>query len=210
MTIPLKLLGIAKAIGRFVLGGVGWALEDWRHAAIVALGCLCAFQTIHRIPSLKREVSQADDALAAEKRAHRTTITSFEMATAEAERQAQANVERVRAEQTAITREVVDDYETRIADARRRAGELERMYVVAARSGARRAEAAGVSRPRTTTDGTDAPTGQDRLPSSDPGEPGELSLGDALLATEQAIQLDALITWVEQQTQVQNAAETQR
>ena len=56
------------------------------------------------------------DRAVAEEEAHQQSVENFRVATAEAQRQAQANVVRVKAEQAAITERTKNDYQARLAD----------------------------------------------------------------------------------------------
>ncbi|EPR14184.1 hypothetical protein M527_29155 [Sphingobium indicum IP26] len=55
------------------------------------------------------------DRATAEERAHKQTVANYRAASAEAQRQAQANVARVKADQAAITERTVHDYQARLA-----------------------------------------------------------------------------------------------
>jgi hypothetical protein len=99
----------------------------------------------------------------------------------------QANVQRVHGEQSKINEERDDAFEKRLADARAR-------YAAGLRGAAARGadssggRAAGVPSVPATAGRPDQAAGQDGLPA-----------GDALIATEQAIQLDELIKWTKAQ-----------
>ncbi|CAD7335344.1 hypothetical protein FIM10_02220 [Sphingomonadales bacterium 56] len=56
------------------------------------------------------------DRATAEAKAHQQTVSNYRAATAEAKRQAQANVARVKAEQAQITERTKSDYQARLAD----------------------------------------------------------------------------------------------
>lgn len=122
----------------------------------------------------------------AEKQAHEQTVANYRAASAEAQRQAVANVDRVKAEQARITTEVETSYEKRVLAVRTE---------FANRLRASERTASGSS------------SGQPTLPAAitAPGEAYETSCkdrlpsDDALIASEQAIQLDELITWIERQ-----------
>lgn len=100
------------------------------------------------------------------------------------------NLARAKAEQAAINERTADDFESRIAAARARAGELQRNARAAqAHSGG--GGTAPVSGLPATAQGAAQGAGEDRLPHA-----------DALIATEQAIQLDELINWGRAQAEV--------
>src|SRR5437868_6447805 len=98
-----------------------------------------------------------------------------------------AAAERVRGEQQAISERTAHDYATRLAAARARAERLRRDPRPAAADPGCRGGAPVPGLPA-------SPCG----PAQAAGQDG-LSAGDALVATEQAIQLDELIRWVERQ-----------
>jgi hypothetical protein len=93
----------------------------------------------------------------------------------------------VKAEQSAINERSANDFETRIAAARATAQRLQREAAAHPGNGGS-ASVSGLSA---------APSGTAQTP----GE-GGLSVSDALTATEQAIQLDELISWIRRQHQV--------
>ena len=118
------------------------------------------------------------------------TTANYRAAAAQAELADKANAKRVAGEQRSINERTQNDYEARLAAARSLAQRLrEQAASSAADPGARRAAPVpGLSAP---PGGPAQTAGQDRLPQS-----------DALVATEQAIQLDELIKWVRKQAAV--------
>jgi hypothetical protein len=143
--------------------------------------------------ALRGDLAQARAALSAEQFAHQRSALNWQIATATAlatDLQNRVAQERRQAEES---RRIADDYEARIADARARAAGLAadrvRSEAAAADPGGRgNAPVPGVPDPARLADEA---AGEDRL-----------STADALIATEQAIQLDALIDWVEAQAAV--------
>jgi hypothetical protein len=128
------------------------------------------------------------------------TVSNYRAAADQARAADQANAARVAAEQGAINHRSQNALESRLADARARAEQL------------RREAPAGPTDPRTggaaSMPGLPASAGgaaqaarEDGLPAA---PPAELGTGDALVATEQAIQLDELIKWVRAQAKVDN------
>jgi hypothetical protein len=123
----------------------------------------------------------------AEQAAHAATVANYRAAAEQARKADAANLARVKAEQSAINERTRDDYETRIAAARARAGELRRhAEATAPDSGLGRS----APMPRLPASARGAPEAavQSRFPDA-----------DRLIATEQAIQLDELVKWVRQQ-----------
>lgn len=123
------------------------------------------------------------------------TVASYRQAAAEAERADRAAAAQIASVQNQINQRSDDAFQTRLADARDRAQRLRDEAAGApAHSGSGRAPpvsglAASAAQPAQTP-------GQDRLP-----------VPDALIATEQAIQLDELIKWVESQAAIDPNAE---
>lgn len=122
-----------------------------------------------------------------ERSAFAGTVANYRAAAAQAREADAANLQRVAAEQRAISERTQSDYQTRIAAAHAVAERLRRQAAAgAADPGAgREAAVPGLS---VAAGGASEGTGQERLPDA-----------DALTATEQAIQLDELIKWVRQQ-----------
>lgn len=118
-------------------------------------------------------------------------IADMRRARAEAAALDAENINRVRDAQDAITKEVVDEYEARIADARRRADAL-RLQLDARAHGD---PGGGGNAP--------VPGIPDAAPRADEaaGESG-LSVAERLIATETALRLIALQEWVEAQSGV--------
>jgi hypothetical protein len=121
------------------------------------------------------------------------TAANYGAATEQARAADKANAGRVVAQQNAINERISDDYEARLASARAAAANL---HVGRLRVGARTAAAdpghgggAPVPGLAVAAGTADQAAGEDRLP-------------DALIATEQAIQLDELIKWVKAQAEV--------
>lgn len=116
------------------------------------------------------------------------TIANYRAAADKARADDVVNADRVRAEQARINGRTSNDYEARLAAARARADELRSQAGIIptnpSASGA--APVPGLS---ASAGGSAEAAQQDRLP-------------DALLATEQAIQLDELIKWVRAQSKV--------
>ncbi len=162
---------------------MSWAklLRFWWIVPIAALA-FGLIQTRERLAEEKLTSS-------AERSAHEKTISNFNTASEKARRMDAENALRVRQEQDAITREIVDDYEAELGRARARVEQLRAN--AADRAVASRGDATAVPGVPDAATGTDEAPGKDRLP-----------VADALIATEQALQLDALIRWVEAQAGV--------
>lgn len=135
----------------------------------------------------RQELAVRTNELAAEKSAHGRTAANIRAASAEAARRDAENIVRVRAEQDAIKKEIVDDYEVRLADVRARAERLR------SQAAANTGSAAAIPLPAAS-----AATGRADEAACD----NRFSLEQRLAATEQALQLDALISWAGKQADV--------
>ena len=158
------------------------------------LGITCALALallVHDRNRWKAAAGERQQRLVAEQVAHAGTIANYRAAAEQARQADRANAERVRARQAAINRRSEDAYEKRLADARAAAGRL-RLQASAATGDPGNRRAAPVPRLPAAAGGPAETAGQDRLPAE-----------DALIATEQAIQLDELIRWVERQAEVE-------
>lgn len=146
---------------------------------------------------LRGNLAGARADLAAEQSAHQQSIANWGAAANTARLLDLQNKQLVEAQQAAQSRRIADDYEARIADARARAAGLAagsvRPEATAADQGG--GGAASVSGVPGAASGADETADEDRLS-------GSLGAADALIATEQAIQLDELINWVAAQAAV--------
>jgi hypothetical protein len=126
-----------------------------------------------------------------EQAAFATTVANYRTAADQARSADRATAERVAAEQRTISERTNDEFKVRVATAR----------AVAQRLRIRTAgTAADPSDPRAApVPGLPAAAGRPRQAANQDG----LSPQDRLIATEQAIQLDELIKWVEAQGRVQ-------
>jgi hypothetical protein len=118
------------------------------------------------------------------------TVADYRAAAEQARAADAANLARVTAQQRAINERTENEFEARLADVRARAERLRRETNAAAADPGGRADATvpGLSE---TAGGAAQAAGEDRL-----------SRAERLIATEQAIQLDELIKWVERQAKV--------
>ena len=124
-----------------------------------------------------------------EQAAFARTVANYRAAAERARAADQANAARVAAESKAINERTANDFETRLAAARADARRLRIDSQAAADPGS----GGGASMPRLPAParGAAQAAGEDRLPE-----------GDALTATEQAIQLDELIKWLRAQASI--------
>ena len=171
-------------------------LLNWQGIAGIGASLALAFlllmqrsETAHwRKQSLSLELSYRK-----EQAAFASTVADVRAAADSARTADRANAVRVAAVQRAITERTEHDFEARLADARAVAGRL-------------RVSAAAAADPgdRTYPPMPGIPVAA-RSPAQATGQ-GGLSDWGALIATEQAIQLDELIKWVRQQAKVDNNA----
>jgi hypothetical protein len=138
----------------------------------------------------KRSSANFEQLYRGEQAAFAATAANYRMAAEQARAADRANAERARADQSAINERSNHALEIRLADARARAQRLrgEASTAETDPDPGRSAPMPGLPAP---TRGAAQPAGEGRLPEA-----------DALIATEQAIQLDELIKWVRAQSQV--------
>ncbi len=208
-------LGLLKLISRIARGIFDWVTSDWRHAAIAMLGAICADQLIWIEPALRDRIAdrtaerdtarqERDD----ERAAHRQTKTDYREAQAEAARQEQKRIERVKAEQQEITDAVEADYRRQLAGLHARAERLREE--LRAGAGAAGAGGSGEMPGLSTAIGRTAEAAGDRGFSAPFGRNPAEQLERDVIATGQAIQLNALIDWLLAQAAIDpNAAEPQ-
>ena len=126
----------------------------------------------------------------AEQSARAQTIANYRAAAETARKADLANAGRVAAEQRSISERTTNDLETRLADARARALRLQLADRAPPAPGGG-SRAAAVPAPGPAAGAAGGAAAKDGFP-----------LADRLLATEQAIQLDELIRWVNAQAAV--------
>ncbi|MGR4892264.1 hypothetical protein ACIPPQ_14650 [Sphingopyxis sp. LARHCG72] len=142
---------------------------------------------------LRAEKASLGSDLLAERNAHKASIASWDAAVKTAQLLDLENKRFVEERQAEESERIAHDYEARIADARARAAVSLRTQAAAADQGGRGgAPVSGVPDPaRRVGEAT-----------CEAGLPAALDAADALIATEQAIQLDALIDWVGAQSRI--------
>lgn len=139
----------------------------------------------------------------AERTAHAKTKTEYREAQADAARQEADRIDRVRQQQKEVTNAIESDYRRQLADLGDRAERLRKQ--LRTRTGAGGAPTGEPSPPlREPANRTDRAPGDHRLPPTggEPADTGpfgrtpEEQLERDIIATGQALQLDALIDWV--------------
>lgn len=192
---------IGWLLGALGIGGIGaalWLVPGLLPRAIEAIGAVFSLATRYPVQCalvvslvatawLWRANSHLRDGIKAERAAHAQTVANFRKAQADAEALQQHNLTRVAKAQEDITDETVTDYRARLADLHARYDRLRQTN-------------------RSAPGNTGLPAVSDTASRVDeaPGENG-LPAPDALIASEQALQLDALITWVEEQAKVETS-----
>lgn len=201
MWLALKLLasGAADWLLRAVSAACKWLLADWRNFTVTLLAALYVFANFVHLPRLRADLAETRADLNASVAAHRATIDNYTAASAKAQDDAKANAARVKAEQEKITDATLATYRADLLVLRTR---FDRLRASAARTDPRRADPAGLPAAGNAPGRAAEASGEDRLPAA-----GGLSLADALTASEQALQLNALIDWVEAQSAVRFAPE---
>ena len=163
-------------------------------AVSVALGILLLLQT-GETRHWRKESSRFELLYSQERAAFAGTVASYRAAADAARASDQANLTRVASEQRAINERTSYDFDARIAAARQFAEHLSAQRL----------------RGQTSSAAADpGPGGAATMPrfpapsrgSAEAADEAKLSPGDALTATEQAIQLDELIKWVKSQAAV--------
>lgn len=206
--IALKLLGLGKRLISAIGRGAAWLIEKPVRLLVAVLLLALAWQLLIVGPDLRGERDTARAAAASEAKAHRETKNSYRLAQIEARKLEAARIARVGAQQQEITDEVVETFESRLAAAHARAGDLAQQLREAGGTGKRVAGATGPVGVPGTGDSAGAAaqaTGDRGLPSpvaAGWGRSPEEQLERDLVATEQALQLDALIDWVERQAAI--------
>jgi hypothetical protein len=172
---------ILRLLGWQGIVGVGVAL---------ALSILLVIQKVET-RHWKKESTSFEQLYRREQSAFATTVADYRVAAEQARAADQANLARVAADQSAINERTANEYEARLAAARAEYQRLRLQSQAAADPGGRgSAPLPGLpAAPGRAAQGA----GEDELPA-----------GDALTATEQAIQLDELIKWVRAQAAVDN------
>ena len=197
------LLLALRGAGGWISGAFAWLLRHpWQAALIVAAAWLSWLHLVTlpgkdaAIAEREQTIAEREDERNQERAAHQQTKQAYAAAQLAARELEEKRLVRVAAEQQEITDAINEDYQRRLADARAAA---ERLRSEALRAGDRAAGSAGDLRlpgAGGAAGGAAEAAGDRRLPLS----PAEIEW--RLIATEQAIQLDELISWVEQQAAV--------
>lgn len=205
MWLALKLFasGAADWLLRGLSAAGKWLVSDWRNGPLVVCAAMWAAHALLIVPALRADLAASEKLVEDTQLAHLGTIANFIDASNRAQAEAEANAARVKAEQERITDAKLATYRAG------RAALLARFDRLRARDAARadpgRAHAAGLPGAGSAAGRAHEASGEDGLPAA-----RGLSLEDALIASEQALQLDALIAWVEAQSAVRFTPEEPR
>lgn len=204
IAIKLFASGVLDAVLKGLSSALKWLLADWRNIAAAGFSLALAWTLLVTVPGLRADLAATETSLTAERSAHLGTVNAFLAASEQAQKDAEANAQRVAREQEIITDAKLAEYRADLGDLRARFDRLRRARD-AAQGNPGRADAAGLPGLPAAAGGIDAPAGQARLPAA-----GGLTLEDALIASEQALQLQALIDWVAAQSAVRFTPEEPR
>lgn len=193
-----------------------WVLSDWRHPIIVALAVFGAFHHFILNPRMSALLDQSERLLTATQLAHLGTITNFRAASEQAQRDAEANAARVKAEQERITDATLADLRADHAGLRARFDRLRARG--AARTDPGRADPVGLPGTGDAAGGAaPAPADQDLPVAGDltpqplcPAGLVCLTIDEAEQASRDAHNHDRLIDWVFGQAAVRFNLEPRR
>lgn len=192
----LAIAGFMRAAGKRISAALKWLLSHpWQLALIVAAAWIAWAQLV-TIPRRDATIAARTDERDQEKAAHQQSKRNYAVAQIAAQKLEEARLARVTAEQETITDDVTQDYRARLAAARDTAERLRHQLASAGAGTGSAAAAVDLPGAGGATGGAAASAGDHRLPVA----AGELDW--RLTATEQAIQLDELINWVERQAAV--------
>ncbi len=209
MWLALKLLfsGALEGLIKALSAAFEWLSADWRNLALAISWPALIWSQFIIVPDLRDQVAERDGRIVRvtierddERAAHLGTVNAFLTASKQAQKDAEANAQRVAREQERITDATVRGYladRSRLRARADRLGAADRLRRGAARANSGNADPAGLPGVPDAAGRAAAAPDQAGLPAA-----GRLSLDDAVIASEQALQLDALIDWIEQQAAV--------
>jgi hypothetical protein len=177
-----------------ILRFLNWQGVTGIAAALALVGLLVA----ERIDAQhwRKESARFETLYGDEQLAFARTTAAYREAADTARAEDRANAARVTAEQQSINERTADDFEKRLAAARRAAADRLRGTAAAGAADPRSGGAAAVPGLSTAAVGAAEAAGDHGLPAA------AVRADHALIATEQAIQLDELIAWVKRQAAV--------
>lgn len=176
-----------------ILRLLSWQRIAWIAVIVALAGLFLALRIDAR--HWRKQSAHFEKLYEDEQLAFAQTTASYRAAADTARTEDRANAARVTAEQQSINQRTANDFEKRLAAARLAASERMR---VAAAQGAADPRARGA----TAVPGLSAAASGIVEAAGDHGLPASVPSDQALIATEQAIQLDELIAWVKRQAAV--------
>ena len=192
-----------------------WIVSDWRNGPLVVCAAMWAAHALLIVPARDRTIAETEALLTATQLAHLGTIANFIDASAEAQRQAEANAVRVAAEQEAITDATLADLRSDHAALRLRFDRLRARD--AAAGNPRRADPAGLPGARDAAGRAAPAPGDQDVPAGDltlqplcPAQLVCLTIAEAEQASIDAHNHDRLIDWVFGQAAVRFTPEPAR
>lgn len=200
--------GVVRSIGALLakpfIAAWRWTTSDIHRPVIVALFAVLAVHWIVLAPATRRnrdaalkQLGETRTALVHEQSAHAQTIRNHAQAAGQAEAAQAANLKRVAAEQAAQSERIARSYEDDLAVLRARRDHLAEQLRQAAAPGAGLSDAVYVP-------GASEGAGSASQAAKDQGLPPALctpmNLDERFVASAQALQLNALIDWVEAQS----------
>lgn len=202
VAIRLLLSDVSDGLVKGLSSVAKWVFSDWRNGPLVIAALMWAAHALLITPKLRADLADTGQLLAETQLTHLGTIFNFIDASAEAQRQAQANVARVEAQQEAINHEVTRDLRSDLAAVTARFDRLRARY--AAAGNPRGADAAGLPQARDAAGGiAGAAAHQDLLTAGDltsqPACPSQLiclTIAEAEEASAAAHRHDRLIDFV--------------
>jgi len=210
----LRLLasGAFDGLLRGLSAALNWLLDDWRNAPMTLFGAAFFFLVFVKIPRLQDDLAASEKLVEATQLAHLGTIANFIDASDEAQRQAEANAARVRAEQEVINDEVTRDLRSDLAAVSARFDRL-RARNAAANPG--RADPAGLPAAGNAAGRIAGAPGDHDLPaarslSACPAHLVCLTIDQAERASQDAHRHNRLIDWALGQSAVRFAPEGSR
>ncbi len=207
LSLFLKLAGWLRKPFKAALA---WVFSDWRNILMLALAIGLANQAFRVAPRLRDDIA----ALTEQRNAKQGTIDNLRAEARQAEIRQRGNLVRVAAANDAINRENVSALQSDLAGLRRRAELLSgQLREKAAAAHSRSADGAGVPGPVPARAGAAEAAGDKGLPGTVgnvcPVTLGEMTIERALIASEQAHQLDRLIDAAEAAARVKTSPEPQ-
>lgn len=218
--IRLLFSGVLDGVLRGLSAALKWLLADWRNAVVGTVLPGFLWMALVVAPGLRADLAASEKLVEATQLAHLETISNFIDASAEAQRQAEANAARVTAEQEEITDATLADLRSDHAALRLR---FDRLRARAAAADPGRADAAGLPGAGNAAGRAAAAPADQDLPAArnltgadltaQPLCPSQfvcLTIDEAQQASEDAHNHDRLIDWVEAQSAVRFTPEEPR